>query len=100
MQADANQTESSVAVRADLAAIFVSLELSRSKWLITSLSPGAGEKMSKFVVPGGDVSALLERFEHLQQGVGTERAKLSDHFDPGGWPGRLLDPPRSRGQRD
>src|SRR4051812_11435556 len=67
MQADANQTESSVAVRTDLAAIFVSLELSRSKWLITSLSPGAGEKMSKFVVPGGDVSALLERFEHLQR---------------------------------
>ena len=38
--------------------IFVSLELSRKVWLITSLSPGAGEKMSKHSVPAGDVSAL------------------------------------------
>ena len=48
--------------RTDLSAIFVSLELSRSTWLITSLSPDGGEKMSKHVVRGGDVSGLLERF--------------------------------------
>jgi transposase len=35
------------AIRTDLGAIFVSLELSRKTWLITSLSPGGGEKMSK-----------------------------------------------------
>ena len=35
------------AIRTNLGAIFVSLELSRSTWLITSLSPGGGEKMSK-----------------------------------------------------
>ena len=35
------------AIRTDLGAIFVSMELSRRAWLITSLSPGAGEKMSK-----------------------------------------------------
>src|SRR4051794_24449007 len=34
------------AIRTDLGAIFVSMELSRRTWLITSLSPGAGEKMS------------------------------------------------------
>ena len=34
------------AVRTDLKAIFVSLELSRSTWVITSLAPGGGEKMS------------------------------------------------------
>src|SRR3954468_23233958 len=34
------------AIRTDLGAIFVSIELSRRTWLITSLSPGAGEKMS------------------------------------------------------
>ena len=54
------------AIRADLAAIFVSLELSRSSWLITSLSPGGGEKMSCHSVPGGDVSGLLTRFASLQ----------------------------------
>ena len=39
--------EEPTAIRTNLGAIFVSLELSRSTWLITSLSPGAGEKMSK-----------------------------------------------------
>ena len=67
MQVAANHTAEAAAVRTDLAAVFVSLELSRSKWLITSLSPGAGEKMSKFVVPGGDVPALMGRFADLQR---------------------------------
>ena len=35
------------AIRTNLGAIFVSFELSRSTWLITSVSPGGGEKMSK-----------------------------------------------------
>jgi transposase len=38
--------EGPTAIRTNLVAIFVSLELSRSTWLITSLSPGGGEKMS------------------------------------------------------
>ena len=54
-------------IRNDIGAIFVSLELSRSKWLITSLSPGGGEKMSKHTVPGGDICALLARFSELQR---------------------------------
>src|ERR1700691_1966339 len=32
------------AIRMDIGAIFVSLELSRSTWLLTSVSPGAAEK--------------------------------------------------------
>lgn len=55
------------AIRTDLGAIFVSLEFSRSTWLITSLSPGAGEKLSKHSIPAGDVGALLARFAQLQQ---------------------------------
>jgi transposase len=35
MQFATETAESSTAVRIDLAAIFISLELSRSKWLIT-----------------------------------------------------------------
>ena len=38
--------------------VAVSLELSRSKWLVTSLLPGS-EKMSKHMVGAGDVAALL-----------------------------------------
>lgn len=55
------------AIRTDLGAIFVSLELSRASWLITSLSPGAGEKLSKHSIPAGDVAELLARFDQLKQ---------------------------------
>jgi transposase len=55
-----------IAIRTDLGAIFVAMELSRSLWLITSLSPGAGETMSKHSVRSGDVGGLLTRFAHLQ----------------------------------
>jgi len=47
---NACDTEKRTAIRTDLGAIFASLELSRSTWLITSLSPEAGEKMSKYAV--------------------------------------------------
>jgi hypothetical protein len=49
MQAAASHIEAPATIRTDLSAIFVSLELSRSKWLVTSVSPGAGEKMSDHV---------------------------------------------------
>jgi transposase len=43
------------------------MELSRSTWLITSLSPGGGEKMSKHGMPSGDDGALLARFAELRR---------------------------------
>jgi transposase len=61
------QSEAPTAIRTDLGAIFVSLELSRATWLVTSLSPGNGEKMSKHSVSGGDVAGLLDRFAQLQE---------------------------------
>ena len=61
------QPQDQSAIRTDLGAIFVSLELSRSTWLITSLSPGAGEKLSKHSIQAGDIAALLARFAQLQQ---------------------------------
>ncbi|MCQ4188508.1 IS110 family RNA-guided transposase [Methylocystis suflitae] len=67
MQIKADRPETPNAIRSDLGAIFVSLELSRSAWLITSLSPGGGEKMSKHNVPAGDICALLARFSDLQR---------------------------------
>ena len=54
------------AIRTDLGAIFISMELSKSTWLITSLSPGAGERMSKHVVCAGDIAGLMDRFSQLQ----------------------------------
>ena len=82
------------AIRTDLGAIFVSMELSRRTWLITSLSPGAGEKMSKHAVVAGDVAGLLRALRRAQaQGGGADRAGLPDHRHPGGRSGRVLDPP-------
>ncbi len=63
----ANSTKAPAAIRVDLAAIFVSLELSRSKWLVTSLSPGGGEKLSRHIVSAGDVPGLLDHFAELQR---------------------------------
>ncbi|RWA98225.1 IS110 family transposase [Mesorhizobium sp.] len=55
------------AIRTDLGAIFVSLELSRSTWLVTSLSPANGEKMSKHSVRAGDTAGLFARFTQLRE---------------------------------
>jgi transposase len=67
MQSEADRPEAPNTIHNNLGVIFVSLELSRSTWLITSLSPGGGEKMSKHNVPAGDICALLTRFSDLQQ---------------------------------
>lgn len=63
----ATQSEAPIAIRTDLGAIFVSLELSRSKWWITSLAPGGGEKMSKHMVVASDVAGMLARFAELNR---------------------------------
>lgn len=70
------QTETPTAIRTDLGANFVSLELSRSTWLVTSLSPGGGERMSKHAVAGGNVSELLARFTHLQEKARSRSGRL------------------------
>lgn len=54
------------AIRTHIGAIFLSLELSRLHWLVTSLSPGKGEKMSKYGVAAGDTAGLLRLFAELR----------------------------------
>ena len=71
----ADRPEAPTAIQTNLAAIFVSLELSRSIWLITSLSPGSGEKMSKHSVRAGDVAALLARFSELKRKASERTGK-------------------------
>lgn len=72
VQAATNPT----AIRTDLGAIFVSMELSRTKWLITSVSPGSGEKMSKHSVPAGDLAGLFALFSKLR-----ERSRVKTGYD-------------------
>jgi transposase len=60
-------TDRPAAIRTQFGAIFVSLELSRSNWLVTSLSPGKGEKMSRHTISAGDVAELLKLFAELKR---------------------------------
>jgi len=54
-----------IAFRPDHATVYVPLELSRSKWLITSMSAWR-DKMSKHPVDAGDGAALLDRLARLR----------------------------------
>src|SRR5437879_7885366 len=76
MQTVADRPEAPTAIRTDLGAIFVSLELSRSTWLRTSLAPGGGEKMSEQVVRGGNVAGLLECFARLREKARARTGKV------------------------
>src|SRR5689334_8691686 len=106
MQALYPRPDEHAAIRTDLKAIFVSLELSRSTWVITSLSPGGGEKMSKHAVPSGDIPALLARLAPgaLVPAPGEsprpDGAGLSHHRHPRSGAGRVLDPPGPATGRD
>jgi transposase len=73
----AHGSQAPAAIHITLAAIFVSLELSRSKWLITSLSPGGGEKMSKHEVGAGESAKLLAWLCELQR---KAQARTGRHF--------------------
>jgi transposase len=64
-----DRTQAPTAIRTNLGAIFLSMDLSRTTWLLTSLSPGDGERMSKHAVRSGDVAGLLARFSQLKDKV-------------------------------
>jgi len=70
-----NQPTEAAAIRVDLGAIFISLELSKSSWLVTALSPGSA-KMTRHSVPGGDLPALLNCFSGLRDKACAREGKL------------------------
>jgi transposase len=49
----------------DANTLFASLELSKTRWLVTGSAPGS-EKLSKHVIAGGDGGAVLELLGRLQ----------------------------------
>src|SRR4051794_27358898 len=86
-----------VAIQVSLAAIFVSLELSRSTWLITSLVPGGGDKMSKHSVRGGDVAELMTHLAklrdkvHARAGASFPIIAIQEAVQAGFWIHRVLE---------
>ena len=69
MRIATDRPQAPTAIRTNLGAIFLSMDLSRTTWLLTSLSPGDGERMSKHAVRSGDVAGLLARFSQLRDKV-------------------------------
>ena len=59
MESVTSSTAAATAVRANDITLFASLELSKSKWVVTINSPGS-EKFSKHIVEGGDGAGLLD----------------------------------------
>jgi hypothetical protein len=86
-----------VAVQVSLAAIFVSLELSRSTWLITSLVPGGADKMSKHSVRSGDVAKLMAHLAklrdkaHVRAGASFPIIAIQEAGLDGFWVHRVLE---------
>ena len=65
-----------------LTAIFVSSSYPVT-WLITSLSPGNGEKMSKHSIESDEWRALLDHFpDAAGEGAGSNWQDLPDHRHP------------------
>ena len=60
-----SQSSTEAAVRDQANTLFVSLELSKARWLLTVSVPGT-EKISRHFVSGGDAEALLEVIARLQ----------------------------------
>ncbi|MDB5578318.1 MAG: family transposase [Bradyrhizobium sp.] len=75
MTAIADGLDAPAAFRVDLGTIFVSLELSKSTWLVTSLAPGS-DKMSRRTITGGDVDGLFACFAQLRTKAQERQGKL------------------------
>ena len=83
------------AARANDNTLFASLELSKSKWVVTINSPGS-EKFSKHVIEGGDGAGLLELLARLRAkaeqrcGAGVKVVVIQEAGLDGFWIHRLL----------
>src|SRR5689334_25301160 len=86
---------SQTATQRDVATIAISLELSRSTWLVTTLLPGS-EKMSQYSLKGGDGAALIALAERLKAkiakpGVAIRIVAIQEAGLDGFWIHRLLE---------
>lgn len=75
MTTDHPATEVQTTARPNTSKLFVSLELSRSTWLVTASAPGS-EKFSKYAVAGGDGRALLDLLDRLRR-TAERRVEMS-----------------------
>jgi len=69
------RAELPAAIGVDLGAIFDSLELSKSTWLVTALTPGS-EKMSRYNVAGRDLAGLFGCFKEQRRKAQVSQATI------------------------
>ncbi len=75
MQPVTSATAVATTARANNITLFASLELSKSKWVVTINSPGS-EKFSKHVVEGGDGASRARAGRRTHAGAGSVRGRL------------------------
>ena len=75
MTTDHPAAEVQTAARPNNSKLFVSLELSRSAWLVTASAPGS-DKFSKYAVAGGDGRALVDLLDRLRR-TAERRVEMS-----------------------
>jgi transposase len=68
-----DQPSTGAAVRDQANTLFISLELSKARWMLTVSAPGA-EKISRHSVSGGNAEALLEVIARLQASAAKRRS--------------------------
>src|SRR5437763_6013566 len=96
MMADPSATPIEATTRPDAGRLFASLELSKSRWLVTVSAPGS-EKLSKHAVSGGDGGALLDLLARLRAtaerraGVAVRVVVIQEAGLDGFWVHRLLE---------
>ena len=96
MTTDHLATARQTAVRVNDTKLFASLELSKSRWLVTVSAPG-GEKLSKYTVAGGAGGALLDLLARLRTtaarraGLPVQMVVLQEAGLDGFWVHRLLE---------
>jgi transposase len=95
MQPITSATVVATAARANDTTLFASLELSKSKWVVTISSPGS-EKFSRHVVEGGDGAGLLDLLwrwrakAEQRYGVPVKAVVIQEAGLDGFWIHRLL----------
>src|SRR5215207_9035147 len=96
MTTDHLATALQTVVRVNDTKLFASLELSKSRWLVTVSAPG-GEKLSRHAVTGGDGAALLDLLGRLRTaaerrtGRRVQVAVIQEAGLDGFWLHRLLE---------
>ncbi len=96
MTTDHLATALQTAVRVNDTKLFASLELSKSRWLVTVSAPGS-EKLSKHAVIGGDGGALLDLLGRLRAsaerrgGMAVQVVVIQEAGLDGFWLHRLLE---------